>query len=190
VGRTILVTGGAGFIGSNFVLQRIAAGDRIITLDKLTYAGNLGKLNLVGTFRLLHESLAYYRALPPEAQARFRFLHVSTDEVYGSLGPSDPAFVETNPYQPNSPFQDRLPGRDRLPRGPHHQGPAGNPRPTAAQKRIRPISAATARGATERNDISRGCFLWTDVELPLSDKVATIPGFGREFSHALDGDVV
>ena len=141
MGRTILVTGGAGFIGSNFVLQRVAAGDRIITLDKLTYAGNLANLasvagnpnhifvhggiedaalvrsllvdhqpdaivnfaaeshvdrsivspeefistNVVGTFRLLHESLAYCRALSPQAQSCFRFLHVSTDEVYGSL---------------------------------------------------------------------------------------------------------
>ena len=176
MGRTILVTGGAGFIGSNFVLQRIAAGDRIITLDKLTYAGNLGNLdsviahpahlfvqggiedaalvrsllraqqpdavvhfaaeshvdrsivnpeefiftNLVGTFRLLHESLAYYRALPPEAQARFRFLHVSTDEVYGSLGPSDAAFVETSPYQPNSPYSASKAGSDHLVRAYQH----------------------------------------------------------------------
>jgi dTDP-glucose 4,6-dehydratase len=176
VGRTILVTGGAGFIGSNFVLQRIAAGDRVIMLDKLTYAGNLGNLasvidhpahvfvqggiedaalvqsllrehqpgalvnfaaeshvdrsianpeefiftNLVGTFRLLHESLAYYRALPPEAQARFRFLHVSTDEVYGSLGPSDSAFAETHPYQPNSPYSASKAGSDHLVRAYRH----------------------------------------------------------------------
>jgi dTDP-glucose 4,6-dehydratase len=176
VGRTILVTGGAGFIGSNFVLQRIAAGDRVVTLDKLTYAGNLGNLdsvkdhpahlfvqggiedsalveslflshqpdalvnfaaeshvdrsiaspeefiftNVVGTFRLLHESLAYYRALSPEAQARFRFLHVSTDEVYGSLGPSDPAFVESNAYQPNSPYSASKAGSDHLVRAYQH----------------------------------------------------------------------
>jgi dTDP-glucose 4,6-dehydratase len=176
LGRTILVTGGAGFIGSNFVLQRIACGDRVITLDKLTYAGNLGNLasvidhsahifvqggiedaalvgallrdhqpdalvnfaaeshvdrsianpeefiftNLVGTFRLLHESLVYYRALPPEAQARFRFLHVSTDEVYGSLGPSDPAFAETHPYQPNSPYSASKAGSDHLVRAYQH----------------------------------------------------------------------
>jgi dTDP-glucose 4,6-dehydratase len=176
VARTILVTGGAGFIGSNFVLQCIAAGDRVITLDKLTYAGNLGNLasvsahpahtfarggiedaalvqsllrahqpdalvnfaaeshvdrsiaspeefiftNLVGTFRLLHESLAYYRALPLEAQARFRFLHVSTDEVYGSLGASDPAFVETHPYQPNSPYSASKAGSDHLVRAYQH----------------------------------------------------------------------
>jgi dTDP-glucose 4,6-dehydratase len=176
VARTILVTGGAGFIGSNFVLQRIAAGDRVITLDKLTYAGNLGNLasvgshpahifvqggiedaalvqsllrahrpdavvnfaaeshvdrsiaspeefiftNVVGTFRLLHESLDYYRALSPEAQARFHFLHISTDEVYGSLGPSDPAFVETSTYEPNSPYSASKAGSDHLVRAYQH----------------------------------------------------------------------
>ncbi len=173
---TILVTGGAGFIGSNFVLQRIQAGDRVVNLDKLTYAGNLGNLasiknhpdhifvqggiedsalvesllrthhpdalvnfaaeshvdrsivspeefistNIVGTFRLLHESLAYYRALPPDAQARFRFLHVSTDEVYGSLAKSDPAFAETNAYQPNSPYSASKAGSDHLVRAYQH----------------------------------------------------------------------
>ena len=174
--RTILVTGGAGFIGSNFVLQRIAAGDRVVNLDKLTYAGNPGNLaeiathpahtfvqgsiedaalvrsllqshrpdsvvnlaaeshvdrsianpeefivtNLVGTYRLLHESLAYYRALTGEAQEGFRFLHVSTDEVYGSLGASDPAFVETTPYQPNSPYSASKAGSDHLVRAYRH----------------------------------------------------------------------
>jgi dTDP-glucose 4,6-dehydratase len=176
VGRTILVTGGAGFIGSNFVLQRIAAGDRVINLDKLTYAGNLSNLtaisghsayvfvhggiednalvqsllrthrpdtivnfaaeshvdrsivspeefistNVVGTFRLLHESLAYYRALPVEAQARFRFLHVSTDEVYGSLSKAEPAFTETNAYQPNSPYSASKAASDHLVRAYQH----------------------------------------------------------------------
>ncbi|MGC2210640.1 MAG: dTDP-glucose 4,6-dehydratase [Candidatus Korobacteraceae bacterium] len=176
MGRTVLVTGGAGFIGSNFVLQRMAAGDRVITLDKLTYAGNLGNLasvidhplhvfvqggiedaslvqsllrahqpdalvnfaaeshvdrsivnpeefistNLVGTSRLLHESLTYFRSLSSEAQARFRFLHVSTDEVYGSLGPSDPAFAETHPYQPNSPYSASKAGSDHLVRAYQH----------------------------------------------------------------------
>ena len=174
--RTILVTGGAGFIGSNFVLQRIAAGDRIVNLDKLTYAGNLGNFasvkdhpghvfvqgdiadsalvqelllahhpdaivnfaaeshvdrsivspeefiftNVVGTFRLLHESLAYYRALSSPDQARFRFLHVSTDEVYGSLGKSDPAFTETNAYEPNSPYSASKAGSDHLVRAYQH----------------------------------------------------------------------
>jgi dTDP-glucose 4,6-dehydratase len=170
------VTGGAGFIGSNFVLQRIAAGDRVVNLDKLTYAGNLGNLasiqghpchvfvqggiedsalvesllrthqpdalvnfaaeshvdrsiaspeefiftNVVGTFRLLHESLAYYRALPAAAQPRFRFLHVSTDEVYGSLAKTDPAFAETHAYKPNSPYSASKAGSDHLVRAYQH----------------------------------------------------------------------
>ena len=174
--RTILVTGGAGFIGSNFVLQRVAAGDRIINLDKLTYAGNLGNLtslkgnsahtfvqggiedealikelllahrpdaivnfaaeshvdrsivspeefistNVVGTFRLLHESLAYFRALPSADQARFRFLQVSTDEVYGSLSKTDPAFTETNAYEPNSPYSASKAASDHLVRAYQH----------------------------------------------------------------------
>lgn len=166
----ILVTGGAGFIGSNFVLQRVAAGDLVITLDKLTYAGNLGNLssladhpahifvqgdigdsalvasllekyqphavvnfaaeshvdrsiaspeefiqtNVVGTFRLLDAALRYYRTLPPSEQARFRFLHVSTDEVYGSLSNSEPAFAEINQYQPNSPYAASKAASDHL----------------------------------------------------------------------------
>jgi len=176
VGRTILVTGGAGFIGSNFVLQRIAAGDRVVNLDKLTYAGNLGNLvsikdhpahifvhggiedgalvqklllahrpdaivnfaaeshvdrsivtpeefiftNVVGTFRLLHESLAYYRTLPSADQTRFRFLHVSTDEVYGSLSKTDPAFVESKAYEPNSPYSASKASSDHLVRAYQH----------------------------------------------------------------------
>jgi dTDP-glucose 4,6-dehydratase len=145
----IIVTGGAGFIGSNFILQWIAAEPaRILNLDKLTYAGNLNNLraveghpryrfeqgdivdrdclrnllrreqpraivhfaaeshvdrsihgpddfvrtNVNGTFNLLEEARAYWSALPEPDRASFRFLHVSTDEVYGSLGPSDPAF--------------------------------------------------------------------------------------------------
>ena len=174
--RTILVTGGAGFIGSNFVLQRIAAGGRVVNLDKLTYAGNLGNLasiktdpnhifirgsiedatllqsllkdfepeavvnfaaeshvdrsivspedfistNVLGTFRLLHAALAYYRALSSEAQSRFRFLHVSTDEVYGSLAPDEPAFTETHPYEPNSPYSASKAGSDHLVRAYQH----------------------------------------------------------------------
>ena len=174
--RTILVTGGAGFIGSNFVLRRIAAGDHVITLDKLTYAGNLGNLasldghpahlfvqggiedealvrmlllahrpdaivnfaaeshvdrsivapedfiftNVVGTYRLLQESLAYYRSLAGDVQSRFRFLHVSTDEVYGSLSPADPAFAESHPYQPNSPYSASKAGADHLVRAYRH----------------------------------------------------------------------
>ncbi len=174
--RTILVTGGAGFIGSNFVLQRIAAGDRVVNLDKLTYAGNLGNLasvqhnpdhvfiqggiedealvqsllakhqpqaivnfaaeshvdrsivspeefistNVVGSFRLLHAALAYYRALAPAAQAAFRFLHVSTDEVYGSLSRSDPAFTEEKAYEPNSPYSASKAASDHLVRAYYH----------------------------------------------------------------------
>ena len=174
--RTILVTGGAGFIGSNFVHQRIAAGDHVITLDKLTYAGNLSNLasldghpahlfvqggiedearvrmllvahrpeaivnfaaeshvdrsivdpedfiftNVVGTYRLLQQSVAYYRSLSGEFQSRFRFLHVSTDEVYGSLSPADPAFAESHPYQPNSPYSASKAGADHLVRAYRH----------------------------------------------------------------------
>lgn len=174
--QTILVTGGAGFIGSNFVLQRIAVGDRVVNLDKLTYAGNLGSLssvidhpehifvrgsiedvelvrslfqdhnpdalvnfaaeshvdrsivnpeefiqtNVVGTYRLLNESLAYFRTLSPAAQAGFRFLHVSTDEVYGSLSKSDPAFTEDKNYEPNSPYSASKAASDHLVRAYQH----------------------------------------------------------------------
>ena len=76
--------------------------------------------NVVGTFRLLHAALAYYRALAPEAQARFRFLHVSTDEVYGSLGSSDPAFTETHAYEPNSPYSASKAASDHLVRAYQH----------------------------------------------------------------------
>src|SRR5574343_447510 len=158
---TILVTGGAGFIGSNFVLDWLAQCDEpVVTLDKLTYAGNLENLaslqgdarhvfvqgdlgdrtlvdalltkhrpravlhfaaeshvdrsihgpedfiqtNIVGTFRLLEAVRAYWSALPEAEKAAFRFLHVSTDEVYGSLAPDAPAFTEQHPFEPNSPY--------------------------------------------------------------------------------------
>lgn len=175
--ETIVVTGGAGFIGSNFVngWVRLKQG-KVINLDKLTYAGNLENLvdisqhpdhvfihadigdrtavkallethkpravlnfaaeshvdrsiygpdafiqtNVVGTFNLLEEVRAYWQALPIEEQARFRFLHVSTDEVYGSLGPNDPAFKETNAYQPNSPYSASKAASDHLVRAYHH----------------------------------------------------------------------
>jgi len=167
----LLVTGGAGFIGANFVLQTIAAtGEPIVTLDKLTYAGkraNLASLegdrrhtfvqgdvcdralvrgllagkrpraivhfaaeshvdrsiagpaefvqtNVVGTFSLLEEACAYWNALGAEDKAGFRFLQVSTDEVYGSLGPGEPPFAESRPYAPNSPYAASKAAADHL----------------------------------------------------------------------------
>jgi dTDP-glucose 4,6-dehydratase len=174
---TILVTGGAGFIGSNFILQRIQQDAYpIVNLDKLTYAGNLRNLeslanerryefvhgdiadralvrqllekhlpaaivhfaaeshvdrsirgpddfiqtNIHGTFAVLEEARAYWSTLPQEEQARFRFLHVSTDEVYGSLGSEDPPFRETTPYAPNSPYAASKAASDHLARAYHH----------------------------------------------------------------------
>lgn len=156
-----LITGGAGFIGCNFVLNERRRGSvRIVNLDKLTYAGNLQSLqsladdpdhifiqgdigdadlvgrllktyrpvavinfaaeshvdrsilspcafletNVVGTFKLLQAALGYWRDLPDTERERFRFLHVSTDEVFGSLQPEGPPFRESNPYRPNSPY--------------------------------------------------------------------------------------
>lgn len=173
----ILVTGGAGFIGSNFVLDWVAAGgEPVLNLDKLTYAGNLENLrslegnpahvfvrgdigdqalveqllaqhkpravlnfaaeshvdrsihapgtfietNVVGTFRLLEAVRAYWTGLDAAAKSAFRFLHVSTDEVYGSLAPQDPAFAETNRYEPNSPYSASKAASDHLVRAYHH----------------------------------------------------------------------
>ena len=145
----ILVTGGAGFIGSNFVLDWLSAGNEpIVNLDVLTYAGNLQNLeairaivhfaaeshvdrsihgpedfiqtNIVGTFRLLEAARGHWTALSSDAKAAFRFLHVSTDEVYGSLSPSDPPFAETNQYQPNSPYSASKAAADHLVRAYHH----------------------------------------------------------------------
>ena len=173
----LLVTGGAGFIGSNFVLAALAAtGEPIVNLDKLTYAGNLANLdalrgdarhvfvkgdicdralvrqlfarhrprallhlaaeshvdrsiegpaefvqtNVVGTFALLEEARAYWLSLAPPERAAFRFLHVSTDEVYGSLGPDDPAFSEATPYAPNSPYSASKAASDHLVRAYWH----------------------------------------------------------------------
>ena len=174
---TILVTGGAGFIGSNFILDWLAQSDEtVVNLDKLTYAGNRANLasldkngrhvfvrgdicdrvllqtlfaehrpravvhfaaeshvdrsihgpaefvqtNFVGTFNLLEETRAYWMALDAAAKPAFRFLHVSTDEVYGSLGPSDAAFAETTAYAPNSPYSASKAGSDHLVRAWHH----------------------------------------------------------------------
>ncbi|MDP2878482.1 MAG: dTDP-glucose 4,6-dehydratase [Sulfuricella sp.] len=173
----ILVTGGAGFIGSNFILDWIAAtGEAVVNLDKLTYAGNLENLaslkddprhvfvqgdindrtlaakllgqhrpraiihfaaeshvdrsihgpgefiqtNINGTFSLLEEVRAYWQGLQGEEKAVFRFLHVSTDEVYGSLGPSDAPFTETTAYAPNSPYSASKAASDHLVRAYHH----------------------------------------------------------------------
>ena len=173
----ILVTGGAGFIGANFVLDWLAEGDEpVVNLDKLTYAGNRENLaalegdarqvfvqgdigdtalverllaqhrpcavlnfaaeshvdrsihgpgdfiqtNVVGTFRLLEAVRAYWEALPAGEREAFRFLHVSTDEVYGSLAPADPAFTETHRYEPNSPYSASKAASDHLVRAWHH----------------------------------------------------------------------
>ncbi len=174
---SILVTGGAGFIGSNFVLDWLAQSDElVINLDKLTYAGNIENLqslnsdhrhvfvqgdigdsalvanllaqhppraiinfaaeshvdrsihgpedfvqtNVVGTFRLLDAARAYWSGLQSDAKQNFRFLHVSTDEVYGSLGKEDPAFTETHRYEPNSPYSASKAASDHLVRAYHH----------------------------------------------------------------------
>jgi dTDP-glucose 4,6-dehydratase len=173
----IIVTGGAGFIGSNFVLDWLANYDEpVLNLDLLTYAGNQENLasvandprhifvqgdigdsnlidqllsqhqpwaiinfaaeshvdrsihgpedfiqtNIVGTFHLLESVRAYWNLLEDEAKQDFRFLHVSTDEVYGSLGKNDPAFTETNRYEPNSPYSASKAASDHLVRAYHH----------------------------------------------------------------------
>ena len=174
----LLITGGAGFIGSNFVLDWLAdpVADSVVNLDKLTYAGNLANLktlsadnrhifvqgdigdydlvlsllkkyavrtvinfaaeshvdrsihgpgdfiqtNMVGTFNLLEAVRAYYSEFSQEEKKSFRFLHVSTDEVYGSLSPTDPAFTETNTYEPNSPYSASKAASDHLVRAWHH----------------------------------------------------------------------
>ena len=174
---TILVTGGAGFIGSNFVHAWLAQHEEVlVNLDKLTYAGNLRNLhalagdrrhhfvqgdigdttlvsqllashqpravlhfaaeshvdrsihgpmdfiqtNVVGTFQLLESVRAYWAGLDDQAKQDFRFLHVSTDEVYGSLAPDAPAFSETNLYEPNSPYSASKAASDHLVRAWHH----------------------------------------------------------------------
>ena len=175
----IVVTGGAGFIGANFVLDWLgtnADAEPVVVLDSLTYAGNLANLaavrqhpglsfvrqdicdqaadlalfrqyrpraivhfaaeshvdrsihgpaefvrtNVQGTFALLEAARSYVNDLNGEEKSAFRFLHVSTDEVYGSLGPGDPAFTETTPYAPNSPYSASKAGSDHLVRAYHH----------------------------------------------------------------------
>ena len=173
----IFVTGGAGFIGANFVLDWLANVDEpVVNIDKLTYAGNLENLaslradarhifvqadigddkvlaqllaehqpraivnfaaeshvdrsihgpedfiqtNVVGTFRLLEAVRAYWGGLAAQTKADFRFLHVSTDEVYGTLSPADPAFTEENNFEPNSPYSASKAASDHLVRAWHH----------------------------------------------------------------------
>jgi dTDP-glucose 4,6-dehydratase len=173
----IIVTGSAGFIGSNFVLDWLAQSDEpVINLDKLTYAGNLENLaslksdprhifvqgdigdaglvakllaehhpravvnfaaeshvdrsihgpgefiqtNIVGTFHLLEAVRAYWSGLADAEKSSFRFLHVSTDEVYGSLAKNEPAFSETHRYEPNSPYSASKAASDHLVRAYHH----------------------------------------------------------------------
>jgi dTDP-glucose 4,6-dehydratase len=174
--RVLLVTGGAGFIGSNFVLEAVRRGHRVVNLDALTYAGNMDNLaslegsadhtfvhgsildgplvsgllaehapdavvhfaaeshvdrsilgpaafvetNVNGTFTLLDAALKHWRGLSEDAKAGFRFLHVSTDEVYGSLTAEEPAFHEETPYRPNSPYSASKAGSDHLVRAYFH----------------------------------------------------------------------
>src|SRR5574343_1642456 len=174
---TIIVSGAAGFIGSNFVLDWLEqSNEPVVTLDLLTYAGNLENLqelegdprhqfvignigdrelvgrlladskpravinfaaeshvdrsihgpgdfiqtNIVGTFNLLESVRGYWNDLPDAEKAAFRFLHVSTDEVYGSLAKEDPPFAETNRYEPNSPYSASKAASDHLVRAYHH----------------------------------------------------------------------
>ena len=174
---SILITGGAGFIGSNFILQWLGKGDSsVVNLDKLTYAGNIKNLisvaedgryhfvhgdicdgkvvanilaefsprailhfaaeshvdrsvlspadfvqtNVMGTFTLLEAARIYWEKLGQKDKSAFRFVHVSTDEVYGSLGPEDAAFCETTPYAPNSPYSASKAASDHFVRAYHH----------------------------------------------------------------------
>ena len=173
--KTVLVTGGAGVIGSCYVLSRRTAGERVVNLDKLTYSGNIGNLasldgdaehifvrgdigdallvrqllhhyqpdavinfaaeshvdrsihdpdafvrtNVLGTCTLLRGVLEWWKGLSEERRNAFRFLHVSTDEVYGTLRPGEPAFTETTPYAPNSPYSASKASSDHFVRAYH-----------------------------------------------------------------------
>jgi dTDP-glucose 4,6-dehydratase len=174
--KLLLVTGGAGFIGSNFVLEAVRRSHKVVNLDALTYAGNIDNLvsldhspshqfvhgsildgplvndlltkhrpaaivhlaaeshvdrsilgpaafvetNITGTFVLLEAALKHWRSLAEPDRTTFRFLHVSTDEVYGSLGPNEPAFREDTPYRPNSPYSASKAASDHLVRSYFH----------------------------------------------------------------------
>lgn len=174
--KKILVTGGAGFIGSCFVLEQVKKGNLVVNIDNLTYCGNLANLeeikdsknyhfvrgdicdknlsaellakfdidyvvnfaaeshvdnsisnpeifiqtNINGVFFLLNNSLKYWQKLSGEKKDNFRFLHVSTDEVFGSLSANDPKFTEENPYKPNSPYSASKAASDHLVRAWHH----------------------------------------------------------------------
>jgi dTDP-glucose 4,6-dehydratase len=174
--KVLLVTGGAGFIGSNFVLEAVRSGHKVVNLDALTYAGNIDNLaslegnpahafvhgsildgplvaallaehqpdaivhfaaeshvdrsilgpaafidtNIIGTFTLLEAALKHWRSLSEADRDSFRFLHVSTDEVYGSLSPDEPAFHEETPYRPNSPYSASKAASDHLVRAYFH----------------------------------------------------------------------
>ena len=198
----ILVTGGAGFIGANFVLDWLSASDEpVVNLDKLTYAGNLHNLasvqndaryqfvqgdigdsellqrllaehqpraiinfaaeshvdrsihgpedfiqtNVVGTFRLLEAVRHYWQALPSIEKEAFRFLHVSTDEVYGTLAPDAPAFTETHTTEPNSPYSASKAASDHL---------APGTTPTACRC-LPPTAATTMARCTSPKSSSR-----------------------------------
>jgi dTDP-glucose 4,6-dehydratase len=174
--RILLVTGGAGFIGSNFVLEAVRRGHHVVNLDALTYAGNMDNLdslhgnaahrfvqgsildgelvsslltehrpdaivhfaaeshvdrsivgprafvdtNIIGTFTLLDAALKHVRGMSEADKSNFRFLHVSTDEVYGSLGPDEAAFHEETSYKPNSPYSASKAASDHLVRAYFH----------------------------------------------------------------------
>jgi len=216
--HSILVTGGAGFIGSNFVLHMINNYKdlTIVNLDKLTYAGNLDSLadimdesrhifirggiedrvlvdyiftqhrpqavvnfaaeshvdrsidgpatfiqtNIMSTFRLLEAARAYYQTLPEEGRGQFRFVHVSTDEVYGSLGPEG-YFTEAMPYAPSSPYSASKAASDHLVRAWHHTyklpvlttNCSNNYGPYQFPEKLIPLMILNALNTTEKTNV-------------------------------------